>query len=342
MKRADPRADPLAAQAAAWIVRLTGDDAAERARAHAGFAAWKAADPRHAAAAAGMERLLGQVDALRGHAGGSTRPARAALATMPARRARAKRAGAAVALALAALALPAWLSLHAWPPAYLLADVRAGAGQWHSRTLPDGSRITLHGASAVNLHFDERRRTLELVRGDILVEVAKDPGRPFVVDTPQGSIRALGTRFTVARGEQATVLSMLESRVAVRSAAGTQAKAEAEVKAEVIVGAGQRVAIDAAGVHAPEPIDPAAIDDAWRLHQLVVSDRPLGEVLEQLNRHRRGQIRYDPARLNGVRVSAVLPLDDTDRALRLLQASFPQLRVYTLTPWLVLVDTKTD
>ncbi|NHZ32508.1 FecR family protein [Massilia rubra] len=338
MRRANPRSDPLAARAAAWIVRLTGDDNAERARAHAGFAAWKAADPRHAAAAAGMERLLGQVDALRGHAGGSTRPARAALATVPAGRARAKRAGAAVALALAALALPAWLTLHAWPPAYLLADVRAGAGQWHSRTLPDGSRITLHGASAVNLHFDERRRTVELVRGDILVEVAKDPGRPFVVETPQGSIRALGTRFTVARGEQATVLSMLESRVAVRSAAGTQAKAGAEA----IVGAGQRVAIDAAGVHAPEPIDPAAIDDAWRLHQLVVSDRPLGEVLEQLNRHRRGQIRYDPARLDGIRVSAVLPLDDTDRALRLLQASFPQLRVRTLTAWLVLVDTKTD
>ncbi|NHZ94760.1 FecR family protein [Massilia sp. CCM 8734] len=332
------RADPLAARAAAWIVRLTGDDAAERARAHAGFAAWKAADPRHAAAAAGMERLLGQVDALRGHAGGSTRPARAALATVPAGRARAKRAraGAAVALALTALALPACLTLHAWPPAYLLADVRAGAGQWHSRTLPDGSRITLHGASAVNLHFDERRRTVELVQGDILVEVAKDPGRPFVLETPQGSIRALGTRFTVARREQVTVLSMLESRVAVRSVAGTQAEAEA------IVGAGQRVAIDAAGVHAPEPIDPAAIDDAWRLRQLVVSDRPLGEVLEQLNRHRRGQIRYDPARLDGIRVSAVLPLDDTDRALRLLQASFPQLRVRTLTPWLVLVDTKTE
>jgi transmembrane sensor len=34
----------------------------------------------------------------------------------------------------------------------------------------------------------------------------------------------------------------------------------------------------------------------------------------------------------------VLPLDDTDRALQLLMSSFPELRIRTLTPWLVLVD----
>ncbi|NHZ91836.1 DUF4880 domain-containing protein [Massilia sp. CCM 8733] len=328
------RRDPIAAQAAAWIVRLTDDDHAERARAHAGFSAWKLADPRHAAAAASMEGLLGQLGEVRAQAGGSARPARAALGAVPPQKPaakRARRAAAALGVALALLAGPAWLTANTYQPAWLLADLRAGAGQWHTRTLDDGSRITLNGATAVNLRFDARARTLELVQGEILVDVAKDGARPFVVETPQGSIRALGTRFAVARQGQATVLSMLESRVAVRAAGR-----------ETIVGAGQRVRIDAAGVGAPAPIDPASIDDAWRLHQLVVSDRPLAEVLAQLNRHRGGRIAYDPAQLAGIRVSAVLPLDDTDRALRLLQESFPQLRMRSVTPWLVLVDTKKE
>lgn len=328
------KTDPIAAQAAAWIVRLTDDDEAERERARAGFSAWKLADPRHAAAAAGMEGLLAQLGEVRAHAGGSARPARAALGSVlaEARPKRARRAIAALAAALALVAGPAWLAANTYRPAWLLADLRVGAGRWQTHTLADGSRMTLNGASAVNLHFDAQRRTVELVQGEILVDVAKDAARPFVVDTPQASMRALGTRFTVARQGQATVLSMLESRVAVQAAAGGSAS----------VGAGQRVTIDAAGVGAPAPIDPASIDDAWRLHQLVVSDRPLAEVLAQLERHRTGRIQYDPARLAGIRVSAVLPLDDTDRALQLLQASFPQLRVRSVTPWLVLVDTKKE
>jgi transmembrane sensor len=37
-------------------------------------------------------------------------------------------------------------------------------------------------------------------------------------------------------------------------------------------------------------------------------------------------------------VSAVLPLDDTDRALHLLLTNFPQLRIRTVSRYLVLVD----
>ncbi|UOD28900.1 FecR domain-containing protein [Massilia violaceinigra] len=334
VRGAGMRNDAIAAQAAAWIVRLSGDDEAGRARARAGFSAWKLADPRHAQAAAGMEELLAQLEEVRGQAGGSARPARAALgsvlATAPPKRAR--RAVAALGAALALLAGPAWLSANTWRPAWLLADLRAGSGQWRSHTLDDGSRITLNGASAVNLRFDSRRRTVELVQGEILVDVASDAARPFVVETPQGSMRALGTRFTVARQGPATVLSMLESRVAVRSASGGEAS----------VGAGQRVTIDAAGIGAPTPIDPASINDAWRLHQLAVADRPLAEVLAQLQRHRSGRIEFDPATVAGIRVSAVLPLDDSDGALTLLQASFPQLRIRTITPWLVLVEPKKE
>lgn len=334
-----PAVDPVSQAAAEWIVMLTADDEAEREQARRDFLAWKRADPRHEAAAAGMEDLIARLQSVNGGAGGDGRPARAALrAAFPARRSRARHLGTALALACA-LALPAGLWLQARPPAYLMADLRTDTGQWATHTLPDGSRITLDGGSAVNLRYGAGQRVVELVRGAILVDVARDASRPFLVETRDGSIRALGTRFEVDKAlPDATVLSMLESRVVVRPGRAPVRADEGHGPGSVQVGAGQRVRITPAGVGPVERVDAQGIADAWARHQLVVSDRPLAEVLDLLARQRRGYVRYDHGQIDGIRVSAVLPLDDPDRALRLLASSFPQLRMRTLTPYLVLVD----
>jgi len=312
-------------QAAEWIVQLTADTEAERAEARAGFDAWKRADTRHAAAAARLEAFLGDVKQA-GRPG--SRPARAALDAAPRRR-RGPGAGAALVLA-AALALPVGFGLVTHPPAYLAADLRSGTGQWTTHTLSDGSRVTLDSGSAVDLHFDGERRSIDLVRGRVLVDVAPDAARPFVVRTPQGTLTALGTRFTVARTDGVTTLTMLESHV--------RARTGGDHPEERVVSAGERVRLEAGGLSPTEAVDTASVADAWAHHQLVVGGRPLPEVLDELDRHRPGLIRYDRRRIEHLRVSAVLPLDDPDRALALLSASFPQLRLRTLTPYLLWVD----
>ncbi|MDG5497847.1 FecR domain-containing protein [Niveispirillum sp. BGYR6] len=320
--------DPILAQAAEWIVRLGDDDPAERAVAAREFAAWKAADPRHAAAAARMEAVLGRVQSLRGPS--TARPALAALAA--AGKPRGRRPLVAGATLVLALCLPLWAALFLWPPAYLLADLRTDKSEWQSRELADGTRITLSGNSAVNLHYDAESRRLELISGDILIDVAKDAARPFLVETAHGRIRALGTRFTVERRADETVVEMLESSTSIT------ARQPVAGAAALTISAGQTAHISAEGVSQGTPVDPASLDDAWKRHQLVVSDQPLADVLDALSRHRRGRILYDRQQIAGLRVTAVLPLDDTDRALRLLHSSFPSLRLRTLTAYLVLVD----
>ena len=333
--------------AAEWIVRLSADDPAERRRAEAGYAAWKAADPRHAAAAAEMEAFLAQArrflggDDFSAPGAGEARATRWAARTtlsgllgrpvrggQDGRSPRLRRAGGVLALAVA-LAIPAFLILGSGP-AVLLADLHTGVGERRSEVLSDGTRIILTTSSAANLNFDARLRRVELLQGEIHLEVAKDSLRPFVVDTREGRIRALGTRFIVRREADVTLLTMLESRTRV-SPAGALPEA-----GETIV-AGQQVRLSGKGLEILGTIDAELQEEAFSHHRLVVHDRPLAEVLDELGRHHRGVIRYRQQDVKGLRVNAVLPLDDPDQALRLLVADFPGLRLRTLTPWLVLI-----
>lgn len=316
----------ISRQAAEWIVSLSADDTAQCAQAYAGFEAWKRADPRHAEAARRMETMLAQLDA---H---DRRPARAALAhaSHAPRKRRIASAVATLVLAVAVLATVTGLGVPLDQPSILFADMRTGVGVWQTRVLADGSKITLSSSSAIDVHISGSQRVVQLLQGEVMVDVAHDAARPFYVRTDDGSIRALGTRFTVERHAHATDLSMLESKTEVRPAAPSSAAA--------IVAAGEKVRITQTGVVPLTHINADCVSDAWRDHQLVVQNRPLSEVLDQLARHHRGVIRYNQQQIAGLHVSAVLPLDDTQRALQLLLNSFPTLRIRTMTSYVVLVD----
>lgn len=320
----------IAEQAAEWMVRLGSDDEEERIQAQAGFAAWKAQDRRHAQAAARMEAFVGQVQAVRGQAPGGGQAAQAAMrvAGQLRRRQRAVRWGSALALA-AVLAVPAgWLLRDhpASPWAQELADLRSTEGQWRHQMLDDGSQLTLSGAGALSWHLDGHQRVVELLRGSVLVQVAHDASRPFYVQTPLGRVRALGTRFTVTYDAAGVRVEMLESRVAVQTPQQWRSGSPEAVE----VSAGQRVTLGDTGVGRVEPIDPQGVEQGWRRHQLVVDDRPLSEVLDELARHHAGSLHFDRAALSTVRMTGVLPLDDSGQALQLLQQTFPQLRVRSL------------
>ncbi|MDD2060733.1 FecR domain-containing protein [Pseudomonas sp. GD03860] len=301
-------------EAAEWLVRLDGEvDANERNA----FRAWLEADPEHVEA---IERLQGSLSALKGL---PREPARVALESIARRRAGRQPLKA---LALAALMLlPVGLALQQFPPSYLLADIRTSTGQWRTEQLPDGSRISLDGRTAVDLQFDARTRTVRLIQGEIRVDVAKDAARPFRVLTEHGSIRALGTRFVVERLPQATRLAMIESSTEVDSA-GKRERVQAD----------QQVRFDTAGPGAPQRIDGSALDQAWDRHQLLVREQPLDQVLERLARNHHGYLLFDAQALQVLQVTAVLPADDSQRALRLLARSLP-ITLEHYTPWITRV-----
>lgn len=317
------KTDAINEQAANWLILLNEPDADERLRAE--FEVWKHSDPRHAAAAERLQGFIGQMAALR--------PQKASVhaaldAAFSSRNTRSKRSTTALLLLFALL--PAWALWRSELPSYMLADLRTQPAQWLQHQLPDQSLLTLNGNSAVDVQYDSELRRIRLLRGEVLVEVAHDPARPFVVETEQGQMRALGTRFVVTRQNDVTLLTMLESRVAASAV-------DAPITVEV--SAGEQARITRSDVQLTAPVDTRSVEDSWRHHQLVVTDQPLPDVLDQLARQFPGHVQFDREELANLRVSAVLPLDDSTRALNLLAEVLP-LQVREFTPWLRIVTRK--
>ena len=302
-------------QAANWLTRLHDEDVTEADR-HA-FDAWCQADPRHAVAIERMRGLWGSLDTL------PAKPARMALnrAFTPQRSRGVQVTG------VLGVVLCAWLGLQHLP--VWMADQRTGVGERRQVVLEDGSRLQLNSNSAVDVKFDGHQRVIELLQGELWVDVAKDAQRPFVVRTDQGTATALGTRYLVKRAENGTTLvTVIESTVAVKGDSSEGVK----------VAAGQRSILDHGQAQAPQPIDNSD-PDAWTRGLLKVNDQPLGEVLQTLASYRHGLVRFDPQALKNLRVSGVFKLDDTTAALAALADNLP-IQVEYFTDLLVVVKPR--
>ncbi|UVL65697.1 FecR domain-containing protein [Pseudomonas sp. B21-031] len=236
-----------------------------------------------------------------------------------------RRTGLKTLLVLGASSLLGWQAWRGAPLPGWGADFTTGIGETRQTRLADGSQLWLGAQSAVDLEFSALSRVLTLRFGEILVETAADPRRPFFVDTAQGRIQALGTRFAVCQQGGTTRLDVYAGAVEVCTAQRAE---------RLIVQAGQQVVFTAQGISAPRPAQSAG--ESWIHQRLNAEDMPLAQLLQTLGRYRHGHLGWHPS-VAQLSVMGAFPLNDTDRALDLLQAALP-VRVQRLTPWWVSVE----
>lgn len=231
--------------------------------------------------------------------------------------------------ALAGAGLAGWWGWRQalWPAEVMAwgADHATGIGQQRQVALPDGSRLWLNTASAVNVDFSALQRRIVLVAGEVFIETAHDAGRPLVVDIEHGRLRALGTRFNVLRDGATVRLAVFDGAVEIRTAASG---------AVSTVPAGWQAAFDAQRVGPLAAADAAR--EAWTEGALVAEQIALGELVRQLRRYRRGHLGVADA-VAGLAVYGSFPLHDTDRVLRMLASALP-VRISQPLPWWTTIE----
>lgn len=304
-KRID-RDEGIEGTAALWVARLA--EGPLDAAAQAELERWLAADSRHNASfreAQAAWHVMNQV----------AREPGALRQTTPTTRRAGTRWRAAAALAASLLVLVVGAVLWSGDPLVAIAaDHRTAPGERRLVTLSDGSAVELGPASAIALHFDERQRRIELLRGVVYVVAAPRRGveqRPLLVEAGAGSARALGTEFAVRLGAESVEVVVVEHEVVV-TADSRDGKA-----AQVLLAAGESVRYSDVGVGT---VKAAKLDQvlAWRRNWLVLDQVPLSQAVEELNRYRSQRILIGGSALPQRQVSGVFDMADPDAVLAII------------------------
>jgi transmembrane sensor len=223
-------------------------------------------------------------------------------------------------------------------------DYASDTGQIKHISLADNSHISLNTASAINVSFNDTLRLIDLVRGEILIDTAKD-ARPFEVQTTATRLRALGTRFSVRQfSDNAVQLSVFEGRVAIYRPNNeseiypdTTQDWQGEQQAEHVVEAGQQIMISmssATNIQTLPPTSTAQI--TWQQGLLLAEEITLAEFIEQVARYRTGYLGVSPE-IAHLKIMGSFPIDDTDKTLAMLSKSLP-IKINSITPWWVSLE----
>lgn len=293
---AETERDPTHLAAADWLVRLQNPQVSiEETLA---WQAWMNEDVCHAQAFARVERLsqlMPQVPVPReSSARELARDSYDASVPLkewrqPPRNMRIFGIAASVALLAGGVSLARYFGSPASPNPAAAYVFTTTVGENRTVSLGDGSTVTLGGATRMSVSLSERERDIELLGGEALFKVAKDPARPFKVQAGEATVVALGTEFNVRRGSDRAVVSVTEGRVLVEPEAQFLPVAllrQFKPKLRPVrLQAGEQTQAGGAGIENVTKIEDTAATTSWQSGQLSFRLQPLHYVLEDVNRY---------------------------------------------------------
>lgn len=209
----------------------------------------------------------------------------------------------------------------------LRSDYRTTTGEQRTIQLSDQSFVTLNTNTALIADLSGEVRRIQLLKGEALFRVSQDPDRPFTVEHKGNLVRVLGTEFTVRERQDSISVAVVRGKVEVRSMRGSDHVTH-------LIG-GEQVFAGPDGMSARQPVDPADLT-AWTAKRLAVTDMPLADLIQELQRYHPGYLwLWNPA-IGRVRVTGIYDLSDTMETLTVLARTLP-IRVDRLTDYLVVL-----
>jgi transmembrane sensor len=294
--------DELKHQAQRWVLRLRAGEVGPAEIEALGR--WRAASPTHrrALAEASLRFDVARAAALNlAQKDGIANLYQAAIAL---RKRQHTRRGF-IATAAAAAACGAYVAINPplgfWPSsAELLADYRTASGEQRKLTFDGDVAVEMNTRTSLAVGpAQTQARQIELIEGEIAVTAA---AMPFTVIAGTGRTSARQAGFDLRREARKVLVTCLGGTVRVESGGNV-----ADLMPQ------QRVAYDERGLSSIGTVNTVTVE-AWRKGLLVFENRPLSEVIEEINRYRRGRIILMNTQL------ASLPLDATFRLDRIEEA----------------------
>jgi transmembrane sensor len=210
--------------------------------------------------------------------------------------------------ALAVAVTIAWTQTHS-------REYVTAVGQQRTIRLDDGSIVHLNTDSRLQIHFTQKTRQIDLLKGEALFEVVHSVTRPFVVSTGTATIRDVGTTFDVYKhADAATTVAVVDGAVQVAAADGGDATGTAAITPDTVhsddtrLAAGEQASV-AGGLVVKESKPDVSRAVAWRERTLSFSGASLAEVANEFNRYNKTQIRIEGDAVRERQLSGVFSAD---------------------------------
>lgn len=196
-----------------------------------------------------------------------------------------------------------------------ISDYRTSTGELKDIQLADGSRLLLNTNTAVSVDYTDSLRHIILHHGQAQFTVAKAANLPFEVGSGGLASRALGTVFEVYNpGSGEMHVTVQEHAVAVTIENKAHDKEIAQ-QTQIEVKEGQRLRYNSKGhLTTPETVNLAQAN-AWQQRRLFMNDRPLSELIAELDRYRTGRIFISDPSLKKLRITGAFSLANPDETL---------------------------
>ncbi|MRL67828.1 FecR domain-containing protein [Brevundimonas sp. SPF441] len=299
--------EEIAAQAAAWVVRLRADDVTIADIDAA--TVWLDQDPAH-------RRAFDEAEGLWAASGHLSDLQPAPVIDLSAHRERRKGLGRRWMVAVPAMAAALAAAIFLGPMLQTAPTVvySTAPGETRSVTLDDGSRLQINGGSTLSVKMERGRRLVHMDQAEASFDVAHDASRPFLIDVGESQVRVVGTAFNIRRSAGDTQVAVLRGVVEVSDLHQPARRVRLTVGQSV-----QRDDADDRMTVAPVDVRTAA---AWTQGRRAYDDRPLREIVADLSRAFATPVSVAPNAAN-LRFSGTLVLDDEAAVIGRLERFLP-------------------
>lgn len=203
-------------------------------------------------------------------------------------------------------------------PPRIIQHYQTGVGETTVFALSDGSLMQLNTDSKVAVEYTSGARNIDLIQGEVYVDVAKDASKPFTVQSGADRVTAVGTAFSVdRRSEDETEVIVTEGTVRVNR----HADDPSQRYDDLYLTPGQRLLVGEARPHVSVDNDPQSAL-AWREGMIVFRGEPLREAIREIDRYTALSFEIIDPQLAEIPVGGYFKTGDLDQLLAILEQNF--------------------
>lgn len=217
-------------------------------------------------------------------------------------------------------------------------NYQTDVGESNTINLPDNSKMVLNTDSFVQVRYTSNARIIELLRGEIHIDVAHDKTRPLSVLASGKVIQAVGTAFNVEVRKKLVELIVTDGKVLVAEKdllVGDNSNQDIDIEkiakrlptSSLAISKGEKVDLDLTGHTAQDiiKVDPVelAASLSWRQGNIIFRGESLSEAMAEISRYT--DIEFELTKhqmLDQVQVAGMFKTGDVKGLLEVLSNNF--------------------